>query len=171
MKEFIYNQDHLKEEDITETVVRTKALIINGQDILLGNENQIYQFPGGHLEQGETFEDCLKREVLEETGIELEYHEIKHPFLKIAYMNKDWPEQGKNRKAEIYYYLIETNKEPDLSKVHYTEHEKQGNFKLEKIPLNSAIEILEKNIPNNDMNQVITPDMITAIRTYLDTKE
>ena len=54
---------------------------------------------------------------------------------------------------------------------HYTEHEKQGNFKLEKIPLNSAIEILEKNIPNNDMNQVITPDMITAIRTYLDTKE
>lgn len=64
--------------------------------------------------------------------------------------------------------MIETNKEPDLSKVHYTEHEKQGNFKLEKIPLNSAIEILEKNIPNNDMNQVITPDMITAIRTYLD---
>ena len=73
--------------------------------------------------------------------------------------------------AEIYYYLIETNQEPDLTKVHYTEHEKQGNFKLEKIPLNSAIEILEKNIPNHDMNQVITPDMITAIRTYLDTKE
>ena len=85
MKELIYNQDHLKEEEITETVVRTKALIINGQDILLGNENQIYQFPGGHLEPGETFEDCLKREILEETGIELDYREIKHPFLKISY--------------------------------------------------------------------------------------
>ena len=27
--------------------------------------------PGGHLEHGETFERCAKREVLEETGIEI----------------------------------------------------------------------------------------------------
>lgn len=29
VKETIYNYDYLKEEDVTEVVVRTKALIIN----------------------------------------------------------------------------------------------------------------------------------------------
>ena len=36
--------------------------------------------PGGHLEWGETFEECAKREVREETGIEL----IRCEFLSAA---------------------------------------------------------------------------------------
>jgi 8-oxo-dGTP diphosphatase len=31
-----------------------------------------YAFPGGHLESGESFEGCAKRETREETGIEIE---------------------------------------------------------------------------------------------------
>lgn len=30
-----------------------------------------YSFPGGHLEYGESFEECAKREVMEECGIEI----------------------------------------------------------------------------------------------------
>ena len=167
MKEIIYNYDYLKDEDITETVIRMKALIINNKNIILGNENNIYQFPGGHLEDSETFEECLKREVSEETGIEIDNNEIKRPFMKITYLNKDWPDIGKNRKTEIYYYLIETIKIPDMSKVNYTEHEKQGNFKIESIPLNESIKIIEVNIPKNEKNKVIAPDMIMAISEYL----
>ena len=167
MKETIYNYDYLKEEDITEVVIRTKALIINNGNILLGNENDIYQFPGGHLEDGESFEECLKRDVLEETGIEIENEEIKRPFMKVTFLNKDWPEEGKNRKAEIYYYLIETDKEPNLDKVKYTEHEKKGNFKIESIPLKESIKVIESNIPKNEKNKVIAPDMINAIGEYL----
>ena len=89
MKETIYNYDYLKDEDITEVVIRTKALIINNKNIILGNENNIYQFPGGHLEENETFEECLKREVLEETGIEIDDNEIKRPEIlgRIGYSN------------------------------------------------------------------------------------
>lgn len=167
MKEIIYNYDYLNEQDITESVIRAKALIINDKKVILGNENNIYQFPGGHLEDNETLEECLKREVLEETGIEVDDKEIKKQFMKVTYLNKDWPEVGKNRKAEIYYYLIETNKNPDMSKVKYTEHEKQGNFKIESIPLNQSITIIENNIPKNTKNKVIAPDMIMAITEYL----
>ena len=77
MKETIYNYDYLTNEDITEVVIRTKALIINGDNILIGNENGLFQFPGGHLEENESFNDCLKREVLEETGISIDDSEIK----------------------------------------------------------------------------------------------
>ena len=109
----------------------------------------------------------MKREVLEETGIEIDDSEIKRPFMKVTYLNKDWPEIGKNRKAEIYYYLIETSKNPDMNKVKYTEHEKQGNFKIESIPLNESINVIENNIPKNEKNKVIAPDMIMAITEYL----
>ena len=51
--------------------------------------------------------------------------------------------------------------------VNYTEHEKQGNFKLEFIPLEEAVDIIQKNIPNNEKNKVIAPDMIMAITEYL----
>lgn len=167
MKEIIYNYDYLKESDITEISIRMKALILNSENILIGNQSGIYQFPGGHLEDGESFNECLKRELLEETGIELQDNEIGAPFMKVSYFNKDWPEVGKNRKSEIYYYVIKTNKEPDLTKVNYTEQEKQGNFKLEKIPFKKAIEIIKNNIPNNEKNKVIAPDMIMAIEEYL----
>ena len=171
MKETIYNHDYLKNEDITEVVIRIKALIINDKNIILGNENNIYQFPGGHLEENETFEECLKREILEETGIEIDDNEIKRPFMKVTYLNKDWPAIGQNRKSEIYYYLIKTSKNPDMSKVKYTEHEKQGNFKIESISLSESISVIEDNISKNEKNKVIAPDMIMAITEYLHQSE
>lgn len=171
MKETIYNHDYLKDEDITEVVIRTKALIINDKNIILGNENNIYQFPGGHLEKNETFEECLKREILEETGIEIDDNEIKRPFMKVTYLNKDWSAIGQNRKSEIYYYLIKTSKNPDMSKVKYTEHEKQGNFKIESIPLSESISVIEDNISKNEKNKVIAPDMIMTITEYLHQSE
>lgn len=167
MKETIYNYNYLKDSDITEVVVRTKALIIKENSILIGNENNIFQFPGGHLEDNETINDCLKREVLEETGIEITDDEIKRPFYKVTYMSKDWPEIGKNRKAEIYYYIIETDKEVNLSNTKYTEHEKEGNFKIESFKIEEAIQKITDNIPNNKKNKIISPDMITAIEEYL----
>lgn len=171
MKEIIYNYDFLKESEVTETVIRTKAVLVTESGIVIGNENSIFQFPGGHLEENESFEDCLKREILEETGIEITDEKIDKPFMKVTYLSKDWPEEGKNRKSEIYYYAIETLKKPDISKVNYTEHEKEENFKIEVFPLEEAISIIKNNIPNNKMNKIIAPDMILAIEEYLNVCE
>ena len=54
MKEVIYNKDNLTEDDINDVVVRIKVLLINDDKILIGNENSVFEFPGGHLEQGES---------------------------------------------------------------------------------------------------------------------
>lgn len=167
MKEIIYNYDFLSEKDISKVVLRAKALIINNNNILVGNEDGILQFPGGHLEENENFKNCLKREVLEETGIELDDEEISEPFMLVTYLSKDWPESGINQKAIILYFLVETTKEPNLANVNYTEHEKKGKFKIEKIPLEAAIDIIKNNIPNNRKNESIAPEMIAAIEEYM----
>ena len=85
MKEIVFNEDNLTDKDINEEVTRVKALIINSNDeIMLGYSNKTYQFPGGHLEDGETFIECLKREVMEETGILIDDNEIKEPASKVG---------------------------------------------------------------------------------------
>lgn len=169
MKEIIHNDDNLREEEVTETVIRAKALIVNKNtnNILIANEDSLFEFPGGHLDEGETIDECLKREVMEETGIEVEDSEVKGLIMRVIFLNRDWPSKGKNRKNEINYYLIETTKEPDMSKIKLTESEKNHHFKLESFPLYESIDIIRNNMPNNERNEILSPDMILTIEEYL----
>lgn len=52
------------------------VIIFKGNKILLGkridgHNKDTWQSTGGHLEFGESFEDCARREVREETGLEV----------------------------------------------------------------------------------------------------
>ena len=76
MKEIIYNYNFLNEEDINRTVVRIKAVLENKNgEILLCYSSNNYHLPGGHLEEEESYEECLVREIKEETGIDIEKKE------------------------------------------------------------------------------------------------
>lgn len=167
MKKIIYNDDQLSEEEITEEVIRCKALIIKDNKLLILNSNSVFHLPGGHLEKGEKLKECLIRELREETGMEFNYSDFESPFFKVEYLNRDYPEKGVNRKNTIYYYKVETDKDINLDNTNYTEDEKKGNTKLEYIDLYNSIDIIKSNIKNNPMNETIAPDMISAINEYL----
>lgn len=166
MKEIIYNNDNINLSDITSISVRIKVLLINNGKLLIGNEDGCFMFIGGHKEDNEKLIDTLKREVKEETGIELDNEVINDPFLKIIYLNKDYPNKGENRESDIYYYAVETNKLPDLENVNYTESEINKHFELINIDLNKAIDIIKENIPNHKDNEIISKDMIIVLEEY-----
>ena len=58
-------------------VVGVGVMVLKGDQVLLGIRKKNpgageYAFAGGHLEHLESFEACAKREVMEETGLEIE---------------------------------------------------------------------------------------------------
>lgn len=166
MKEFITNDYNLKEEDVTEVVKRVKLLIINDKDeVLLGYSHNDYQFPGGHVEDGEDFVDTINRELEEETGMVLNIKEIE-PFACLIGYYKDWPSTGKNRKIEIYYYEIRTNELPNLDNTNYTESELEGNFELRYIPLDKVEDELKDNALKYGDKYSITHEMLRVFDYY-----
>ncbi len=67
--------------DEFRTVV--KALITNRGQVLLGQKKDgdmphsgVWHFLGGHVDKGEQLDDAIKREVKEETGLDVEVHQI-----------------------------------------------------------------------------------------------
>lgn len=166
MKELFYNNDNLTKEEIDETVIRTKGLIINdNNEITLGYSHKTYQFPGGHLEEGETINECLIREVKEETGIDIKNYELQ-PFQKNTYYSKNYRGTNKNRENIIYYFIIKTNDKTNLNNIELTNYEKEGNFCIKTYTLDNIENILIKSIPDNPINEIIVEEMLEAIKEY-----
>lgn len=166
MKDIITNKYNLTDKDITEVVQRVKVLLINSSnEILLGYSHHDYQFPGGHVEEKEELIQTVKREVLEETGINLNITDHK-PFARALGYYKDWPELGKNRKIEIYYYEVKTDIKPNLNNTSYTANEKDGEFELRYIPLDQVEKELKKNAEEYGDKKGITREMLEVLTIY-----
>jgi ADP-ribose pyrophosphatase YjhB (NUDIX family) len=80
------------------------ALIIDGNRILLVERGReplkgYWSLPGGAVETGELLEDALRREVREETGLEIEVLHLIEVFERIM--------PGENGRTEYHYILLD----------------------------------------------------------------
>ncbi|OCK91493.1 uncharacterized protein K441DRAFT_729322 [Cenococcum geophilum 1.58] len=96
--------------------VGVAVLVLDGNGKVIMGQRQgshgagTWAFPGGHLEYGETFDVCAKREVLEETGLPV----VGIQFL--AATNDFMPSEGKHYVTVFVGCMIEgQNKEPVVS--------------------------------------------------------
>lgn len=169
MKKVFYNEDNLRKEDINNFIKRAKMLIINSNnEILLGYGHNTYQIIGGHVEENESYDECVIREVKEETGIELSL-EKREPFLQIVYYCKDYPKEGLNSEYIINYYSINSDLKPDIDKINLTENEKEGLFEFRYVSLNNVLDELNDNL-EVCKNKNTVKDTIKAIEVYLEEK-
>lgn len=168
MEQIFINDDNLLSSDIEEEATRVKGLLINSNDeILLGYSYNCYQFPGGHMEGEEPICDVLKREVKEETGIELDVSNVE-PFLLSIYYKKNYFKTGKNRCNKIYYLVIKTNELPNLNNTSYTKEEKIGNYELRYVNLKDIKEVLKENENKFPVSKDITREMLIALEYYFE---
>lgn len=134
---------------------------------MLGFCHNTYQFSGGHLEENETLLDCLKRKIKEETGIQLEDDEInKNIIEKNTHYTRNYRNTNKNRKNKIYYYIIKTNKLPNINNSHLDKNEIEGNYIIKMININNVENILIDSISLNEINKIIVEEMLDVINEY-----
>ena len=165
MKEIIFNDNFLTDEEMESEVIRLKALIINSKDkILLAHNNNTFQFPGGHLEEDEPMDDCIAREVLEETGIHIIVKE--DPFLCIKTYDNDYFNTGKKVLSSIYYYRFFTDDEPNYEETHYDELELATDFDLFYINFKDLKEFLIDCIEHDKIDPNIGREMINVTEVY-----
>jgi A/G-specific adenine glycosylase len=65
-------QKRLPHYDVTAAVIRKRGRVLIAQRPVSGMLGGLWEFPGGKRERGESLEECLRREIKEELGIEIE---------------------------------------------------------------------------------------------------
>lgn len=112
----------MSDQPVTQRIA-TKALIVNdnGQVLILreadtyeeGTNISRYGLPGGRIDPGEPFLEGLKREVYEETGLDIE---VKNPL----YVGEWWPviKGNKNQIVAIFFVCKALNSNVKLSEEH-----------------------------------------------------
>jgi A/G-specific adenine glycosylase len=70
--------------DVTAAVIRKRGRILIAQRPVGGMLGGLWEFPGGKVERGESLEECLRREIKEELGVEIEVDQpvtqVKHAY-------------------------------------------------------------------------------------------
>ena len=136
--------------------ITARGIIISNNEVILlfrrkkkkKNIKEYYAIPGGHLENNETLEECLKREIKEELSIDVEiidYLGIVEKKKKIDHIfNCKWIKgnlmlggEEKEQNNENNYYEIRRININDLDKINLYEE----NYKMIK----KAIEGIDNN--------------------------
>lgn len=166
MKRILINDYFLDEKDLDFSVVRVKGLMINSKgEILLAHNNNTYQFPGGHIDEGESLESCLEREIKEETGINIS---IKQPpFMQITTYDNNYFNTDKKVANKIYYYRIICDDAPNFEETSYDDLELESDFNLFYIKFNDLGEFLQKCINDGTIDSNIGREMLLVVKEYM----
>ena len=166
MKEIIYNNDNINENNINRIIRRAKVLIVNSKgEVLLAKSNNNYFLVGGHVDNDESDFECLEREIKEEMGVDLKV-EPMIPFLRIKYLNKDYPKEEVNTMSVSNYYVINKDIKPNEKKTNLTRAEEKGNFHIEYYPIEELLPVLFGSVSSSTREGAVL-DTIEAVKEYI----
>jgi 8-oxo-dGTP diphosphatase len=145
----------------TRFTIRVYGLLVNAQqEILLVHEKMPHlhftKFPGGGLEFGEGTRECLAREFMEETGLEVEVGE--HVYTTDFYQPSAF--RPGDQLMAIYYQVYPKS---DLSQLSLEEQNIEVNGKIE------TLRFFWVPVKEFDLNQLTFPiDKIVARKFLLE---
>lgn len=139
-----YN-DILNKEFLVRQAVRS---VISRQDkkiaMVYSSKFDTYKIPGGGIEKGESLIEALKREALEETGLEIS---INLPLGLVTELRTDFSKFEKGMFQFSYAFLA--NYDKNLQDVSYTESELEEGFSWEWIEIHEVIKHMKSSKTNS----------------------
>lgn len=140
------------EKESSKIVVALKAVIVHGGRLLIIKRSDYddigagtWEFPGGKINFGETLHECLMREVMEETGLQINVGRVLYTSTFCT---------SENRQVIVITYLCES--ETDKIKLSF-EHSDYLWANREQIQERLYRTILEDMVSNNVFD-IITID-------------
>lgn len=121
--------------------VVVSAIITNSGKVLIGKKEEKeghpvsgeWIFPGGHLDKGEEIENAVKREVKEETDLDVEVHQLTDCYQKTY-------SSDRSKMIRIFHHCEASNRnteaKDDISKVKWVS---PGNLEEELGETDSAV--------------------------------
>lgn len=104
-----------------------------------------YKLPGGGVEKQETLEEALRREMLEEVGVEIKL--IREVGLILEYRNQF-------EQLQISYcFLAWVRRDHHIT--HFTQKEIQDGFELKWVPMYEAIQLIRSSEPQDYVGEFI----------------
>ncbi|AMP07188.1 8-oxo-dGTP diphosphatase MutT [Collimonas pratensis] len=119
----------MTKEQILPVNVAVGILMKPNGDVLLGQRPEgkpmagYWEFPGGKVESGESIFDALKRELLEELGIEVNSaepwcgieHQYAHAHVRLHfYISRDWQGEPQSLEGQAFSWQGSVGVEPLL---------------------------------------------------------
>ena len=146
----IYHKDNLNPEGRILIREAVRGIIIKGRKLLMifSSKNGDYKFPGGGVEDGETYEESLRREIKEECGALVS--QIKGRIGKVIEFNKPFEEEYDVFKMTSYYYRCKV--EEKYCEQNLDQYEKELDFKPVWIDIALALEN-NRAIMNSNLNK------------------
>ena len=174
MKNIEFNKTNLTEEEIEKEVKKVRAIVLNekGQGLLVKYAG-IYMLPGGKVEEREKPKESIAREILEETGIEIDSSEAVE-FLRIKSYDRNYYDRVErrnlNRLTDTIFYEIHTKSQINEDKKSLTESEKEKNHQVQFINLSRIAYLVETNQTNNPKRKYFDRELLTALREFAEFK-
>ena len=158
----ITDKDILGNEGVSNAKPRitARAIIKNHRNqyaVLYARDFHLHSLPGGGVEDGETVEDALEREVAEETGVNiLKVEELGYVEENRAYCNY----------TQISYYFIVTTDSKDFSP-HLTSEEAKHGTTVNWYSFEEAYDLIVSAKHTTVQRKYLQARDVLALREYM----
>lgn len=168
MKEIILNKGRLKDDELTDVIEKARIVLRNDNDeLVFARFGRVYMLPGGKIELGETPVDTVKRELMEETTINILLDDTE-PFAVVYNYLRDYElEDGTlvNRLVKTYYFTGFTS-DDTIEYFNLTQNEKEDNLRGFFIELEDGIELLQDYNKENPKATYLALETLKVLEEY-----
>lgn len=143
------NDSKLDDNVVNKFGNKVRAILMKDDKVLVSHYGGVILLPGGSIDDGETLDEAIIRELREEIGIDYNINELKR-FLILKYYQSNYQTRDNeiiNRMITTQYFLGQYNG-INLDKTNRTEKEIKDNFYLQLIAVDELMQLLNKTSDN-----------------------
>ncbi|MDE6141117.1 MAG: PHP domain-containing protein, partial [Bacilli bacterium] len=153
----------LENTDLTSKKARLISVI--DDKILVCNYSGFYMLPGGKLDNDETFEEAIIREIKEETQETITPNDIQE-YITVDnyqenYLSRKYPNPIKKETKTVYYI---TDKKINVSEGYLSPLEKAGNMRTSYMKIDTLKSLLKSEV--RPKHQVFAQELLKVIEEY-----